>query len=267
MTEDHPLAPAGSGLPIWQQIRSTLAEDIATGRYPPGARLPSEQALAARFGVNRHTVRRAIGALSEAGAVFVRRGAGARVTTEAVDYQLTATPRFGDNLRRAGRRPSRRLLRLETIHAGENEAQALLIPPGAPVVVLEAVGLADSQPISLGRNLFPAGQLLGIEAALAQTMADPDSASITAALASCGATAYARAATRVQAVLPPPEVARHLALSPQTPVLQTEAVDETDGMPVNAATTWFCGPRVTLVVETGRVTSTSTDEGSAIPRA
>ncbi|MEM7189778.1 MAG: GntR family transcriptional regulator, partial [Pseudomonadota bacterium] len=62
--------------PIWQQIRGTLTSEISEGRYPAGARLPSEAALAARFGVNRHTVRRALSDMSDAGLVHARRGAG-----------------------------------------------------------------------------------------------------------------------------------------------------------------------------------------------
>ncbi|HHB81205.1 MAG TPA: GntR family transcriptional regulator, partial [Aliiroseovarius sp.] len=45
--------------PIWKAIAETLAAEIARGHYAPGAKLPTEAQLARRFGVNRHTVRRA----------------------------------------------------------------------------------------------------------------------------------------------------------------------------------------------------------------
>ncbi|RPJ45342.1 MAG: GntR family transcriptional regulator, partial [Betaproteobacteria bacterium] len=45
--------------PVWAVIEQVIASDIAAGMYKPGEKLPSENALALRFGVNRHTVRQA----------------------------------------------------------------------------------------------------------------------------------------------------------------------------------------------------------------
>ena len=61
---------------IWQRIAEVLTAEISSGGFPPGARLPTETALAERFGVNRHTLRQAIGALSTAGLVSVKHGRG-----------------------------------------------------------------------------------------------------------------------------------------------------------------------------------------------
>ncbi len=62
--------------PIWKSIHDSLQHDIAGRRYMPGDKLPTEAALAQRFGVNRHTIRRALGALADEGVVHSRRGAG-----------------------------------------------------------------------------------------------------------------------------------------------------------------------------------------------
>ena len=48
---------------IWTEIRNDLETDIRLGRFAAGTKLPTEAELAARFGVNRHTVRRAIASL------------------------------------------------------------------------------------------------------------------------------------------------------------------------------------------------------------
>ncbi|MEM6423285.1 MAG: UTRA domain-containing protein, partial [Pseudomonadota bacterium] len=164
-------------------------------------------------------------------------------------------PRFGDNLRRAGRAPSRGVLRLETVQAGSDAAAQLAIPAGSPLVILETVGLADGQPVSVGENRFPADRLPGIAEALECSFADPDTASITRALERCGVASYARSATRVRATLPDAAVARHLMIPPGTPVLETVALDEAEIGPVNLATAWFAGTRVSLVVDTPRLTS------------
>jgi GntR family phosphonate transport system transcriptional regulator len=58
-----------AGIAVWRQIMEWLKGEIASGAFEKGSRLPPESEIAARFGVNRHTVRRAIAALTAEGAV------------------------------------------------------------------------------------------------------------------------------------------------------------------------------------------------------
>jgi hypothetical protein len=41
----------------WKAIANALRSELAEGRNSPGDKLPTEAALSAHFGVNRHTVR------------------------------------------------------------------------------------------------------------------------------------------------------------------------------------------------------------------
>lgn len=61
------------------QVVAALRARIASGELAPGARLPTEQALGARFGVSRAVVREAIARLKADGYVETRQGAGAFV--------------------------------------------------------------------------------------------------------------------------------------------------------------------------------------------
>ncbi|NYT63545.1 FadR family transcriptional regulator [Alcaligenaceae bacterium] len=56
---------------IAQQVR----QQITAGRLTPGARLPSERALAEEFGVSRNTLREAVRSLEQAGLVELKKGA------------------------------------------------------------------------------------------------------------------------------------------------------------------------------------------------
>lgn len=60
------------------RVVETLRNDILTGRYRAGDRLPSERDLVEQIGVNRGAVREGLRALSQLGIVEVARG-GARV--------------------------------------------------------------------------------------------------------------------------------------------------------------------------------------------
>ena len=58
----HTTLDRSAGIAVWRQIMETLKAEIVSGAFEKGSRLPPESELAARFGVNRHTVRRAIAA-------------------------------------------------------------------------------------------------------------------------------------------------------------------------------------------------------------
>ena len=56
--------------PVWRQVEAILFAEIRDGLYRAPHRLPAEHELAARFAVNRHTVRQALAGLVERGIVF-----------------------------------------------------------------------------------------------------------------------------------------------------------------------------------------------------
>lgn len=230
---------------LWTDLRDALTADLAVGRWAPGDRLPTEAQLAQRFGVNRHTIRRALAALVEAGLVHARRGAGVFVTGRVTDYPLTRRTRFRDNMLSAGQTPDKTILRLETVPAEPREAEALELCAGAPVHLWEGVSLADGVPLSLFRSAFDATRFPDLPAALRRHL------SVTAALADSGLADYTRRSTRLSAEAADPVRARLLRLPTGAPLLRTVSVNvDPDGRPVEYGRAWFAGDRVQLLVET-----------------
>ncbi len=228
---------------LWSSIAETLTAEIGAGHYRPGDKLPTEAALAARFGVNRHTVRHALASLAEAGSVHSRRGAGVFVTLRPTDYRLGRRVRFHQNVLAAGQTPSRRITRIETRPADAEEARALRLRPDAAVHVVEGISLADDQPLAVFRSIFPAERLPDLPRALREA------GSITKALGASGVADYTRAETRLTAQIADPVQALALHLRPGSAVLRTVAVNvDAGGVPVELGTTWFAGDRVTLTV-------------------
>lgn len=64
---------------LYQDLARNLMEELASGQYPVGARLPAERELAIKYNVSRPTVREAIIALEVQGLVEVKVGSGAYV--------------------------------------------------------------------------------------------------------------------------------------------------------------------------------------------
>ena len=239
-------APAQPKTPLWKSIAATLTEDIAEGRYIPGDKLPTEAQLAARFGVNRHTVRHALKDLADLGLVLSRRGAGVFVRQKPAGYPLGRRVRFHQNIRAAGRLPSRRMLTRETRGADAEEAAALALPHGAAVHVAEGLSLADGLPVACFRSVFPADRLPDMLDHLA------DLSSVTAALKACGVADYTRASTRITARRATATLALHLQCREGDPVLRTVAISlDPEGRPVEFGRTWFAADRVTLTLGPG----------------
>jgi GntR family transcriptional regulator len=65
--------------PLYQQVLETLRGEILKGLFPVGSQLPTEEALTARFGVSRNTVREALRHLREGELIASRQGAGTTV--------------------------------------------------------------------------------------------------------------------------------------------------------------------------------------------
>ena len=237
------MAKSATRTPVWKSVAITLIDDIAQGRYETGTKLPAEAQLAERFGVNRHTVRRALADMAEQGLVHARRGAGVFVAAKPTDYPVGKRIRFHQNIRRAGRVPSKKVLRLEILAADAREADALDLDPGDPVVVYEGLSYADDHPVALARTVFPAERLPGILDALEAHE------SITAALNACGVEDYTRRETRITAKLATATQALHLRTSEGAPILRTTGIsDDANGTPIEFGRTWFAGDRMTLTV-------------------
>ncbi|MBE1295770.1 MAG: phosphonate metabolism transcriptional regulator PhnF [Rhodobacteraceae bacterium] len=229
--------------PVWKSIASALTEDIAQGRYDTGDKLPAEEQLAARFGVNRHTVRRALAEMAAGGLVHSRRGAGVFVAAKPTDYPIGKRVRFHQNISKGGRIPAKQILTTETRAAAAGEAAALGLEPGDQVHVYDGLSLADGQPIALFQSIFPAERFPGMLTALEETQ------SVTAALKRCGIEDYTRSETRITARQTTATQALHLRIPEGAPILRTTGINvDSEGTHIEYGRTWFAGDRVTLTV-------------------
>ena len=232
------------GVALWRQIAGQIQRDIASGACKPGTRLPTEAELSATFGVNRHTVRRALEELSRDGLVRVEQGRGSFVAEDVLDYTVEARTRFSEWIRRHNKEPSGIIRQLREITADRRIADGLGVRNGSRVVLLERLGLADGRPVSLAWHYFPALRLKGIFQALQATP------SITEALRAVGIEDYLRQQTRVTARLPTQTEADLLRMARNRPVLITENVNvDRAGTIVEFASGCYPTPRVQIVFE------------------
>lgn len=239
----HPVSRQ-EGVALWRQIVARLQADIASGALQSGMRLPTEAELSAQFGVNRHTVRRALEELSRDGLVRVEQGRGSFVAEDVLDYTIEPRTRFSEWIRKHNKEPSGIVRQLREVPADQRIATGLAVRGGSRVVLMERLGFADDRPVSLTRHYFPASRLPGMLQALRATPR------ITDALRACGIEDYLRQETRVTARLPTASEAELLRMARNRPVLITESVNvDRGGTIVEWSNGCYPTPRVQIVCE------------------
>lgn len=235
----------GGGVALWRQIQDWLEFRIKEGELPPGSRLPTEQELAEGFGVNRHTVRRALTLLAEKELIRTEQGSGSYVREQVIDYAVGARTRFHENLLRQERKPRGELLSSGVVPATTEVARALELDKGEPVIVLETLGEADGVRVCLASAHFPQTRFPGLDERFRET------GSVTLALRHYGVLDYRRKSTHISSRLPTAREARMLRQAKTRPVLVTQSVNvDPREWPIEYCETRFASERVHFVIET-----------------
>ncbi|WP_422369676.1 phosphonate metabolism transcriptional regulator PhnF [Pelagibius sp.] len=233
-----------AGVALWRQIAETLQNDIKDRVFKPGEKMPTEAELAERFSVNRHTVRRGIAHLEQEGILRVEQGRGTFVQERVVDYKLGKRTRFSENIEKQSRIPSGELVRAMVISADAYIAKQLHLRKGAPVALIESIGMVDGRAISVSAHHFPARRFPDF----IETYKRGNS--VTKALSHYGIDDYTRKETRITARLPTTSETRLLALPRSQPVLVTESINvDAEGRVIEYGWGRMAADRAQLVVQ------------------
>ncbi len=234
----------GGGVAAWRQIEEFLAQEVADGRLRPGQRIDTESQLAAHFAVNRHTVRRALLALSERGLLSIEQGRGTFVRDQVIDYPIGKRTRFSEIIAAQHYEPSGRLIGSEEVAAPREVAERLSMRAGTKVLRLDTLSFADEVPISTCSSWFPSRLFPGFLEVYVKT------ASISATFAHYGHGDYRRHWTALSARMPTRKEADLLRQGPKRPILLAESVNvDGAGNPIQYAQARFAAERVQVVVE------------------
>lgn len=160
-------SPVDRTQPRYAQIADDLRTQIEAGTYPPGARLPTEPEMQARYQASSTTVRAAMRVLSDSGIVETQHGRGTFVidrrlirisATHTEDLAVRAAwptqDSWSTDIIRAGRRPTQRFECL-MVAAGDAEASILHVAPGDPLVMRRCWRSVDGVPASIEASVFP----------------------------------------------------------------------------------------------------------------
>jgi DNA-binding GntR family transcriptional regulator len=137
---------------LYRDIACKLRSRITSGRYRPNDKLPSLADLVDEFQASAISVRRALRELAYEGLVHGEQGRGVFVRAKGVIHRVLATDAersIGDEIERAGFKPTIRELKYERVGADEETARRLEVAPGASIRRHQKLVSADAEPVSL----------------------------------------------------------------------------------------------------------------------
>lgn len=227
--------------PASRIIAAHLRDQITTGAYAPGDKLPSERDLAAQFSAARNTAREAIGLLAAEGLVDAQHGRGVFVRTETPMIRLGAA-RYARSIRdETGLSP----FRAEAMRQGKTPRVDVpsITKVTPPADVAERLGLAgtnekvvervnhyftDDEPLQIGVTYIPWSIAGG---SVLARKANTGRGSIYERFAELGH-AITRVREEITARMPRPDETAVLALPAGVPVIELlhTGIDQ-DGTP------------------------------------
>ena len=157
------VAPKPESATLHERIRAVIEEQILTGAWRPGHRIPYEHELTAQFGCARMTVSKAIASLVDAGLIVRRRRSGSFVAQPRIHSAILDIPDIQAGIAARGQSYGLTLLsRLRRKPAWPDEMQ---LAGKGELLAVRCLHLADGRPFALEDRLISLAAVPGAEAA------------------------------------------------------------------------------------------------------
>ena len=262
MTDPAGVIDRSSSVPFHYQLRKLLEQQIETGRWAQGDRLPSEPFLSDYYSVSRATVRQALHALEQEGLIHKEKGRGAFVNrTSSGSWLLQwAGGLFDDELTRRGITVESTVLRAVVEPLPDWASEALHLTPGTEGLALERLRRVDGH-----LALYVVNHLPQEYAAILPEIERTSSASLYWTLREQCGVEVAGSSRSLEAVSAPPTLARRLGVPSRYPLVYIQSVTrDATSKPIDCYRAWLRTDRLRIEVETdtwaslaGRVVSHS----------
>jgi len=156
-----------SRVPLYFQIAKMLREEIASGKYPRGERLPSENQLSDTYGVSRVTIRQALKLLEENYSIYRVHGVGTFVSP-FIMKGMSGFIGFSEKTGLLGMEVSSKVLAFQRVESLPEEMRRQLqildrTSPSADLMQIKRTRLIDGAPAAIEDVYVPLEMFPGIE--------------------------------------------------------------------------------------------------------
>jgi GntR family transcriptional regulator, histidine utilization repressor len=231
------LAPNGSQ-PRYRQVKNHVLANIRSGHWPPGTCIPSENDIAAQFGIARMTANRALRELSRDGYLSRVPGVGTFVK-ESHSTSLLELRNVADEIAARGRRYDALVISLAKVKADTRLALSFDLKTGASLYALTIVHREDGIPVQLERRY--------VNPSVAPFFLRQDFSAITPTAYLLSLAPVDELEHSVKAVLPDPAARKLLRLTSSAPCLELHRTSWSGGKVVTRVTLTYPAGRYELV--------------------
>lgn len=210
--------------PLYRQIKSLMLVALESGEWSPGQAIPSEQELAARFGVSQGTVRKAIDEMAAENLLVRKQGKGTYVASHNDPRSLFRFLRLvpeGEDLSHPVSVP----LECWRAKAGQEAARVLAIEPGSPIIIVRRLLEFSAKPVVVDEIYLPGEVFQGLTLEVLQGW----KGSLYSLFETRFGLRMIRAEERIRAVAADRRTAEMLRVKEGVPLLSVERVTFTYG--------------------------------------
>ena len=210
--------------PLYRQIKSLMLVALESGEWSPGQAIPSEQELAARFGVSQGTVRKGIDEMAAENLLVRKQGKGTYVASHNDPRSLFRFLRLvpeGEDLSHPVSVP----LECWRAKAGQEAARVLSIEPGSPIIIVRRLLEFSAKPVVVDEIYLPGEIFQGLTLEMLQGW----KGSLYSLFETRFGLRMIRAEERIRAVAADRRTAEMLRVKEGVPLLSVERVTFTYG--------------------------------------
>ena len=235
-------------LTLHRRIRAEISDQILSGAWAPGHRIPFEHELMAQYGCSRMTVNKALSPLVDSGLIVRRRRAGTFVARPRIHSAVLDIPDIQAEVTSRGEGYDfAQLSRRIRVASAQDDADLELKASGR-VLAFQGLHRAGGRPFAVEERLINLGAAPEAEAV--------DFTAVSPGRWLLGAVPWTQAEHRIRAVNPPAATARLLGVAVSTACLSLERRTWRGEEPVTWVRLTFPGEAYDLIArfapETGK---------------
>lgn len=230
-------------LPLYLQLTEQLRKDIESGVYKRGQKIPTELELCDLYKVSRITVRKALKELEKENLLVRERGKGTFISMVMLRRDIAHNTSFTKICQATNQTPGAKTIKSVIEEATEEDQEALKLPPGSRVIVLERIRYANSVPVAIEFSRFPERFSFLLDE-------DLNNASLLSILSEKYGIKFTNSSYKViKLVYAAYEQAKYLSLSPGYPLISIASLsNDADGTPSHRSLQLIVGDKFELYI-------------------
>jgi GntR family transcriptional regulator len=233
-----------SPIPLYYQLKNLLEEQIDSGFFKPGEKIPSENELCNQYKISRTTVRQAIAVLVNSSKLVRTQGLGTFVSDLRITSKNYRLNGFSQDMKQQGLKPGTKVIELSPIIASTEISRYLQIKENEAVVFIKRLRYVDKKVLGLDTSFLPFSRFSGI------LNEDLEKNSLYDLLIHKYDTMPSRSTYQIKSIKCPREIAGLIEANPSDPVLQlTEIVYDQQDRVFECGTEYYRGDRYTFNIE------------------